>query len=277
MKRFHRKNNLYPAVDSKHYSKKYFLSWGNYQDFINNNQAVINKEYARKIEIAQIKPGMRVLDLGCGRGELLVLLARLGTIVEGVDYAEAAIKLSQKVVMNQPKKIRERISLKQADLKKISSSKNCYDRIFLMEVIEHLRPWEIDLLLPKIKKALKSSGFLVIYTYPNRLAHYGFFVYKLCHYLRYRRPPKEKIKNDYYDPIIHINEQTIIALRKTLKKNQFNYRVLLEKGWFFEMLEQGAKKSWIRKRLINILRLWPFRLFFFIDIYALAWKDHKIR
>ncbi len=267
-----RKKNFSLSVDPKYYTEEYFLSWGNYSDFLKSQGTKIDKEYKRVIDISQIKPGMKILDLGCGRGEILVRFARLGAIVEGVDFAEAAIKLSQESILNQHKKIRDRISLKQTDFKNLNLPKNCYDRIFLMQVIEHLRSWEIDFLLPKIKKSLKDSGFLIIYTYPNRLAFYGFSLYKLWHYLIYRKPPKEKIKDDYYDPIMHINEQTPFLLKRILKKHRFGYQVWSEGGWFVEMLEQGAKSSRTKKIIIALLRLWPFRPFFLIDIYALAWR-----
>jgi cyclopropane fatty-acyl-phospholipid synthase-like methyltransferase len=43
-------------------------------------------------------PGMRVLDVGCGRGEILRHCMRLGVEAHGMDYAVAAAKMSRDVV-----------------------------------------------------------------------------------------------------------------------------------------------------------------------------------
>lgn len=59
----------YPPVEAKYYTKKYFMNWGNYRDFLKNKGTTLKHFpiYQRAIELAQIKPKMKVLDLGCGR------------------------------------------------------------------------------------------------------------------------------------------------------------------------------------------------------------------
>ena len=41
---------------------------------------------------------MKILDLGCGRGELLVHLAQQGALIWGMDYAEEALNLTQELL-----------------------------------------------------------------------------------------------------------------------------------------------------------------------------------
>lgn len=265
-----------PAVDSKYYTEKYFLYWGNYQDFLKSEGTTLEHFpiYKRIVQLAHIKPKMKVLDLGCGRGELVIYTARMGADVEGIDYAGAAIKMAKKSAATQSKEVQSRIKIRKIDVKKLNPPENYYDRIFLVDLIEHLRPWEVDFLLPKIKRALKKSGSIVIHTYPNRLAFYGFCLYRIYYYIAYGKPNKDKFRDDCYDPIVHINEQTTFSLKKILKKHGFEYRVWLERGWFFTILELGSKKSWMKKITVKIIKNWPFRPFFFSNILAVAWRKN---
>jgi hypothetical protein len=204
-------------------------------------------------------------------------MAHLGAFVEGVDYSDEAIKFSKTSIKTQSKNVRDRIKLKQVDVKNLDLPQNYYDWILAIELFEHLRPWEIDLVLPKIKNALKNSGYLLIHTSPNRLAFYGFCLYRLWHYLIYGRSTKIKIRDNYYDKIIHINEQTPFLLKKTLKKHNFCYRVWLETSYGFVISGPDGKSSWIKKIIIKIIKFWPFKLFFFNNIYAIAWSKNAKR
>ncbi|HVA52618.1 MAG TPA: class I SAM-dependent methyltransferase [Acidimicrobiales bacterium] len=52
----------------------------------------MSKVAAKAIEMADVRPGMACVDLGCGGGRLAILLAKLGTTVVGVDVSDAMIK-----------------------------------------------------------------------------------------------------------------------------------------------------------------------------------------
>ncbi|HVB01118.1 MAG TPA: class I SAM-dependent methyltransferase, partial [Acidimicrobiales bacterium] len=47
---------------------------------------------ARAIEMADVRPGIDCVDLGCGGGRLALLLAKSGANVIGVDVSDAMIK-----------------------------------------------------------------------------------------------------------------------------------------------------------------------------------------
>src|SRR5262245_26266311 len=50
----------------------------------------------RAIEMAQIQPGQRVLDLACGTGDLAMLAAAKGATVVGLDLTMPMIDLARK-------------------------------------------------------------------------------------------------------------------------------------------------------------------------------------
>ncbi len=56
-----------------------------------HNDTGMAKVAAAAIEAADVQPGMRVVDLGCGGGRLALALARRGAVVVGVDVSDAMI------------------------------------------------------------------------------------------------------------------------------------------------------------------------------------------
>ena len=57
-----------------------------------HNDAGMTKVAARAIEMADVRPGMVCVDLGCGGGRLALALARLGATVIGVDVSAAMVE-----------------------------------------------------------------------------------------------------------------------------------------------------------------------------------------
>jgi ubiquinone/menaquinone biosynthesis C-methylase UbiE len=66
--------------------------WGGRADtWDRHNDVGMSKVAARAIEMADVRPGMVCVDLGCGGGRLALLLAKGGAIVTGVDVSDEMI------------------------------------------------------------------------------------------------------------------------------------------------------------------------------------------
>lgn len=105
--------------------------------------------------IPSYKKNGKILDVGCGSGEILNLLKKLGWETYGLDIDPRAIKLAKKRGIN--------ASLGSfRDLSKYPD--NYFDAIRLYHVIEHLD--DPSLCLSLIRKKLKKEGQLIIGT-PN--------------------------------------------------------------------------------------------------------------
>ncbi len=102
-----------------------------------------------------IKNG-KILDLGCGTGDTLVLLKKLGWDVYGMDIEKNAIATGKKRGLNNLERGTYR------DLDKYPD--NYFDAIRLYHVIEHLD--DPSLCLSLIRKKLKDGGELIMGT-PN--------------------------------------------------------------------------------------------------------------
>ncbi len=76
----------------------------------------------------------KVLDLGCGPGALMHLLAELGVDVEGIDFSESSLQLASPLV-------RDRIAIGTTydELKPA----NAYDLVICREVMEHLTVFQV--------------------------------------------------------------------------------------------------------------------------------------
>mgnify|MGYP001597305383 CR=1 FL=1 len=53
------------------------------------------------LDVCQLKPGMRVLDMGCGPGRHSLELARRGLSVTGVDFTDSFIEFAREAAANE--------------------------------------------------------------------------------------------------------------------------------------------------------------------------------
>jgi len=109
--------------------------------------------------------GGKVLDIGCGVGDVCELLFKHKFNVYGVDISEEAIKLAQKKV---PQGQFSQINNDSA----LPYPGSFFDTITCLGVLEHVLNPEI--LLQECKRALKISG-IAIFVVPNSLSPYFLF------------------------------------------------------------------------------------------------------
>lgn len=99
----------------------------------------------------------RVLDLGCGGGDVLRLLESRGHRAEGIDISEEQVRLASRSGLN----------ARTADaVEFLSVHPAAYDGIVALDFIEHFAKDELLPLLRAIGGALKPGGWLLIQT-PN--------------------------------------------------------------------------------------------------------------
>src|SRR5258708_21813768 len=87
------------SVPSTLYTEKYFLTaCEGYNEFIASEGEHLSRRLNAAFALAEVTTGMKVLDVGCGRGEILRHCARLGADAYGIDYAVVAVQMSQDVI-----------------------------------------------------------------------------------------------------------------------------------------------------------------------------------
>jgi 2-polyprenyl-3-methyl-5-hydroxy-6-metoxy-1,4-benzoquinol methylase len=106
---------------------------------------------------ANVQAGERVLDLGCGEGELTAVLARTGAHTLGVDVAEAALARARG---RHPELSLERVPIDGP----LPLADGAFDVVWASEVIEHVA--DTARWLSEVRRVLTPRGRLLVTT-PN--------------------------------------------------------------------------------------------------------------
>lgn len=157
----------------------------------------------------------KILDIGCGRGELAFSLSFRGADVTGVDYSQEAVSLARNTFTGAPTE--GSLTFLHGDFNSITFENAPFDTIVAADVVEHLDPDVFPLFLQRVQSLLFDDGMFFIHTAPNKLHYQSVYARKQRHasqaglYL----PPNPRT---LYEDLMHINEQTPASLRRSLKK-----------------------------------------------------------
>jgi len=216
-----------------YYTADYYLNdCGGYDEFKSSEGMVIDQRLQDVMNLVNPQKGDKILDIGCGRGELTFALANEVAYVEGVDYSADAIEIAQKTYAG----TRENLAFVQADVCKMDNM-GTFDKIVMADVVEHIEQDGLQRIFEKISTSMSEEGVLVIHTAPNK--DFYDFCYpakreearKIGGYL----PPNPR---SYYEQLMHINEQTPKQLEDTLCKSFKFVRV-----WTGNVMEIAEDKN----------------------------------
>jgi ubiquinone/menaquinone biosynthesis C-methylase UbiE len=256
-------------LSSELYDETYFFTaCEGYDEFLKTEGEHLSRRLRQAFEFASVRPGMRVLDLGCGRGEIVRHVARLGAASYGIDYARAAVQLTQRIMQDEPGKF----GLARADAKRLPFKSNAFDRVLMFDVVEHLHPWELDTCLKEVWRVLKPSGQIIVHTAPNRW--YDAYAYPVVRTVRTamgqgaKYPKNPRALNVEINTEVHVNEQDLLRMRRYLVRADFRQvRVWLDTP------PQNREEGTVMHALRHIAFNWiPFAWFFQREVFAVGMK-----
>ncbi len=259
-----------PPLPSTLYTEEYFLTaCEGYNEFASSEGEHLSRRLAAAFALAAVEPGMTILDVGCGRGEILRHCAQLGADAFGIDYAAVAVSMSQRVAQGVNGVTPGRTAVAQADAKHLPFPDETFDRVLMFDVVEHLHPWELHRAMLEVRRVLKPDGRFIVHTAPN--AWYDRYAYPLVRAVRtlmgegdkYPRDPRQfgVAVNEH----VHVNEQSLWSMRRALRRAGFDAKVWLDSPP--QNRTEGPVLAALRVLAFDVP---PFRWFFEREVFAVA-------
>jgi cyclopropane fatty-acyl-phospholipid synthase-like methyltransferase len=254
------------------YTEEYFLNaCEGYEEFTESQGERLSRRLSAAFAVAAVQPGMRVLDVGCGRGEILRHCARLGADAFGVDYAVVAVDMASKAVAGESQSP-GKTGVAQSDAKRLPFPSAHFDRVLMFDVVEHLFPWELDQSLAEIRRVLKPGGAFIVHTAPN--VWYDRYAYPLVRLVRRlmgqgaQYPQNPRALNVSANVDVHVNEQSQWSLGQVLRHAGFQ-RV---RAWLESPPQNRQESPLLGSARVVLFRLPPFRYFFEREVFAVGEK-----
>jgi len=256
-----------PSVLPETYTREYYEAHCHgHREFQDSEGQVVPERLRIPLVLAKIEPGMYVLDVGCGRGEILIHTARCGARVFGFDYATASLEVAASTIFERPV---ANLLLHVGNAKWLPYPDNCFDRVFMLDVVEHLYPAELHQALIEVRRVLRAQGRLIVHTMPNTWYYrFGYPLFRLVQQLRGQAlPPDPRDRWGYKQ--VHVNEQNLLLLRRELQAAGLKATVWLDPIQSYD----EEPNRFVRSIMCALATLYPFRFVFCNDLFAIATKQ----
>ncbi|UZQ49646.1 SAM-dependent methyltransferase [Clostridium kluyveri] len=124
-------------------------------------QAQINKvNYILKK--LQLKPGQKLLDIGCGWGNLIITAAqKYGVNALGITLSKKQFEKTNKKILEN--NLQEKVQVKLVDYRELVKEKYSFDRIVSVGMIEHVGRQNLSSYMEDVKAMLKEGGISLLH------------------------------------------------------------------------------------------------------------------
>ncbi len=261
-------------VEPEVYTGDYYLTnCHGYEDFVMSGGRKVGPRFVKALSLAGSLRGKRVLDVGCGRGELVIQSAIRGADAWGIDYAPAAVEIAARALSTVEESLQQRTHVQQMDVKALKFDDAFFDVVFMMDVVEHLYPPELAQAFDELHRTIRPGGLLVMHTSPNK-------VFEESVYPNYSRrinqaarglsrlfrfsdglfndtmlPAAREFPHDTFEREMHINEQSAPKLKAEVERHGFRVRGI-------DFWEPPSKGGYFDSRRLNLeLRVLDFLRF----------------
>lgn len=259
-------------INSKIYNIQYFDSerCEGFYEYKKNDLSPLKKI---EISLLDIRKNDKILDIGCGRGDIPNFLSHRNFNIWAIDYSADAVEITKKRVSDS---YRKQIFLH--DARKQLRLKIKFNKIIIGDVIEHMTFKDALKVINNAYSELDDRGVLVIHTAPN--VWFKKYIYPIIRiafsvikFENVRHRLDENIKNTHE---YHINEYSYLTLLKLMKRTKFkNFKVWINRDAVRESSSNylnPIKKSKVFKLYIRFINSSPLIYFFGNDLLVMAKK-----
>ncbi len=205
----------------------------------------------KAIELANPGPGQLVLDVGCGRGEVVLACALRGARAVGLDFSPDAVRLARSL-MNKFD-CRDRTAIMHMDAAQLGFGPNQFDTILMLDFVEHVPQAQLKQIISQCHAMLKPEGRLIVHTGPTQeFIRYGQHVKRLLYTMLRRPVPAVITWEDEAQSAGHCN----LHCRESL----WDAMTVFERKWveYFFSIEEGRIKRLVQS--LGLTRYLAFNL-----------------
>jgi len=200
-----------------------------------------------------------------------------GALAVGIDSSSSSLEIAREALGTYPPDIQKRSSFIAMDARKLACADATFDRIFMLDLVEHLYPEALAETLAEAHRVLKPGGLLIVHTEPNRnyarLAVKAFEAPALGRLIRplTRTFTGSPVPFSPYREAMHVNEQSPDSLATALEQAGFRARVWCSGIYGFEELRDWRS---VLKRVVlsgwPITTIGPLAKTFCVNVWAVA-------
>jgi ubiquinone/menaquinone biosynthesis C-methylase UbiE len=260
-------------IDPSVYDENYYLNvcLGS-EEFKKSGGKSINTEIKDMLKDVPLKKDMRVLDVGCGRGDINLYIGRKVKESVGIDYSKTAIKIANNIKKDLSNELSKKLSFKLMNATNLDFEDNYYDLVIAIDIFEHLTPKELSKCISEVKRVLKPNGILFVHTGTNKLLYDVIYKNYTLPLNKFITKLDKKIFSKNYpslpkDPRTkeekkqHVNEPTYKSLQTLFSNNNFDGKIKTRVGYI-------KKGNSVKTKIYNFLiALYPLSFFYPLNRY----------
>ena len=231
------------GISSKIYDKNYYLHvcLGS-EEFRKSRGKILHPRLQHLLKNLSIDETTKILDIGCGRGDILLFLGRKAKFSIGIDYSKAAIHLANQTKKRFPKNVQKKVMFHRMNMKRLNFPNDYFDLVLCIDVLEHVYTDEVEKTMKEISRVLKPNGVFFIHTGPNKVLNdftYPRYILPMNRFLtkidqiitrkKYAPLPNNPRTNEELKQ--HVHEPTFFYLQNLYRKFSFSGGIQMEIGY----------------------------------------------